>query len=114
MSGRVEAVPVTELIASASADVRYIYVIHEEDDPTRCKVGRARHPQWRREELQAGNRRRLVLAYVWRIQGSNNTGVFERAIHDRLAPHHVSGEWFRQTPDRIAHVAEQIFLEFEI
>lgn len=107
-------VNLAELVKEASADIRYIYVIHEAGDLTHCKIGRARHPEWRRMDLQSGNRRRLVLAHVWRVNHRNAAAVFERAIHSKLAPALVEGEWFRISPEVAARVAEQTFLEFEI
>lgn len=110
----VRAVPVSEVVASATANVSYLYIIHEDGDLDHCKIGRARHAEWRRAELQIGNRRPLVLAHVWRVPHRNGAVVLERAIHERLAGCLVRGEWFRVSPERAAAVAERVFLEFEI
>lgn len=110
----VEPIKLADLSAFANADVRYIYVLHEEGDLTHCKVGRARHPEWRRMELQSGNRRRLVISHVWRVSHRNSATVYETAIHAKLANVLVAGEWFRLPPDIAARAAEQTFLEFEI
>lgn len=111
---RIEAIAISELASFASPDVRYIYVIHEAGDLTHCKIGRARHPEWRRVDLQSGNHRRLVLSHAWIVPSRNSAAVFERAIHSKLAAALVAGEWFRVAPEVAARVANQTFLEFEI
>lgn len=99
------------LVGSASADVRYIYIIHEADDLEHCKVGRARHPEWRRMELQSGNRRRLLLHCAWSIQGRALTVRFEDSIHSRLWKRVTAGEWFNVSPEVAAEAARKVFRE---
>lgn len=78
----------------------FVYFIHEESaEPTSFKVGKTSlHPGDRREQLQTGNPRKLII-YRW-IETPSHSAV-EEFIHKELVAKHIRGEWFHATRDDI-------------
>jgi hypothetical protein len=69
-------------------DPYYVYLI-QEDTGGAVKIGRARHPITRRDELQCGNPRLLLLRAV--IVAS---AAAETALHRAYQDFRLNGEWF--------------------
>lgn len=82
----------------------FVYFIHEESgEPIAFKIGKTSlHPGERKEQLQTGNPRKLVI-YRW-IETSDHSSV-EEFIHHELREKHIRGEWFHATRDDIDVVA---------
>lgn len=79
---------------------RIVYVIHEEAEPTICKIGIANDPLRRLRGHQVSNWRRLKLAGAF-VAGSSAAAIaIESAVHKAFWGVHVSGEWFRVSPEK--------------
>lgn len=74
-------------------DKTFVYVISEVGGPF-LKVGIARNPDARMANLQTANARKLILQKAFDYPTRAIATVVEQKIHELLAPHHVSGEWF--------------------
>ena len=68
----------------------YVYVISA-NPAGPCKIGKAIKPTERLSGLQIGNPQKLILSGIC---PTDDSGTLERAVHNRLAPAHMSGEWF--------------------
>lgn len=77
----------------------YVYVIHEMEDDSVCKVGVASSPISRLSALQVGTWRTLSLACAFRVSSEDEAHGVEKLAHEYMRGLHVSGEWFRATPD---------------
>lgn len=85
---------------------RFVYVIHEVDEPAICKIGIANDPIRRLRGHQVSTWRRLKLAAAFTAVSAEAASSIEASVHKALWGVHVSGEWFRVSPDRaIAEVA---------
>ena len=87
-------IPVVELKG------HFVYVIHEADDPSVCKIGWATDPFKRLCAHQVSTWRRLKIAALISFSSDELAGVVESATHSALSGLHVSGEWFRVSPER--------------
>lgn len=69
----------------------YLIVVEEPAQPWQVtfKLGFSNDPEKRLKYLQTGNHRRLLLVASW-----PGTHADERALHARLAPYRIGGEWF--------------------
>jgi Meiotically up-regulated gene 113 len=81
----------------------FVYFIQEEgDDPKVFKIGKtSQHPADRREQLQTGNPRKLII-YRWIETPTDNTimhSTIEEGLHKEHAEAHIRGEWFYITRD---------------
>src|SRR5690606_2395641 len=81
---------------------RFVYVVHEIDDPRICKIGIASDPVRRLRAHQVSTWRRLKLAAAFTAANADEALVIEAAVHHALSGLHVSGEWFRADPERSA------------
>jgi hypothetical protein len=75
-----------------------IYFIRSGNDGP-IKIGRARDVARRVRTLQTASAAPLVLLGV--IPGD---GKVERRLHRRFAANRIRGEWFRATPELLAHI----------
>ena len=79
----------------STGDSGYIYVISEEGDSDfrkkYRKIGISGDVEERRDELQTGNARTLVVSYQ---EETPDMLAAEDLAHDRLQHCHVLGEWF--------------------
>jgi hypothetical protein len=93
---RRSALPDESADGAHGSPVRYTYALV---DGTAIKVGRSdQHPEERLSGLQTGNPRPLrLLAYT--------TQLTEAQVKERLAEHHLRGEWFRLAPAVLAEIA---------
>jgi len=87
----------------------YIYLIREESDRRRYKIGYSRDPMGRLKSLQTGNSDRLKLVAMW-----EGTQADERALHERYRNQRLEGEWFcldtRQIPLLQTYRSRRIFM----
>lgn len=66
------------------------------------KIGVSVTPPWRRQELQTGN------PYELRILTTFKGGRdLEKSLHNRLAKHRMTGEWFKPHDDVFAALREE-------
>jgi hypothetical protein len=79
---------------------RFIYVLHEENDASVCKIGMANNPYSRLSGHQVSTWRRLMLAGVFTAPSSGEAALIEKAVHRALSGTHVLGEWFRVSPEK--------------
>jgi hypothetical protein len=80
----------------------FLYVIHEVENPSLCKVGlTTTKPRARLSAMQSLNWRALKLAAALRIPDRDKFWEIERAIKARLAPFRRAGGWLAVDPDRI-------------
>jgi hypothetical protein len=68
------------------------------------KIGISAAPLERMKDLQWAHGQPLEL--LVEVDTRSYTRTRERAIHRRLAPHRLAGEWFRSCPDVLAVVEE--------
>ena len=80
---------------------RYVYVISRVDRQGRpvgpSKVGIAKDPERRLRAFQTANARKLVLYETF---GVRNARALEQAVHRRLRPYRMKGEWFALPPEQ--------------
>lgn len=76
----------------------YVYFVRAGDGP--IKIGWARNPAQRLRELQVAHPYRLAIVAMTR--GGER---LERRIHEELAEHRLSGEWFEASEDVLAVVS---------
>lgn len=81
--------------AATKRNGQFIYVIHEVDTPTICKIGIANDPLRRLSGHQVSTWRRLKLAASFTADDAQSAIAIESAVHKALWGVHVSGEWFR-------------------
>lgn len=79
---------------------RFLYVMHEADDPNACKVGVANNPSNRLGGHQVSTWRRLVLSSVVTCPTAAEAFLLERAVHKNLRGRHILGEWFEVSPEK--------------
>lgn len=82
------------------AKAHFVYVIHEVDDATVCKIGIANDPIRRLSAHQVSTWRRLKLAAVFVAETPSAAMAIEASVHRVLYGAHVSGEWFKVEPAR--------------
>ena len=70
----------------------YVYMI-------RCKgflkIGHAKNPEKRIQELQIGNPFELTTVALLPFPSKASAHAFEKDLHRRLKKHKIRGEWFR-------------------
>jgi hypothetical protein len=72
----------------------YIYGI--EAGESAIKIGISANPEKRIKELQTANHEELNLAFVIMVAKTlKRAGEIEFAIHKRLDPYRLNGEWFK-------------------
>lgn len=76
-----------------------VYFAQEGDDGP-VKIGSSQDPAERVRILQVGNPRALFLI-AWRDVAAGT----ERRIHNHLAPHLITGEWYEPHPDVLEVIA---------
>lgn len=76
-----------------------VYIIHEESDPTVCKIGIAKDPYRRLSDLQIGSWRKLKIAALFEVGNQATAEIVEKHAHGLLRGVHEVGEWFRVSPD---------------
>jgi hypothetical protein len=81
------------------ASVDSLYVMVNQGDDSRVKVGRSSNPHARAQQLSAGHPERTVVFHVW-----PRKGLLERSVHGMLAPHRTQNggsgqEWFNVEPN---------------
>lgn len=75
-----------------------VYVIGFDLDKSPSKVGIAGDPVKRMANLQTAHHQRLVLAGSWATPEREIARELEKAFHDVMSEHRLSGEWFDLTP----------------
>lgn len=84
-----------------------MYVVHEADDPSVCKIGIAVDVAKRLATLQIGTWRPLRVAAALHLPSQEAAESVEAAVHQAFAPLHCRGEWFRVEASRaVAEVSE--------
>ncbi|MDF5715381.1 MAG: GIY-YIG nuclease family protein [Rhizonema sp. NSF051] len=78
----------------------YCYLIGEHLTG-RYKIGKAKHPMRRLQQLQTGNPRRLGLGVIIKTDNMTQT---ESQLHSQYQHRRVDGEWFVLTGDDIAEL----------
>lgn len=91
------------------AEISYLYVIGEEGVTDEVKVGRSDAPKRRRQELQTGRGKKLVVHGSWPVP-AEDADRLEKACHAALAKVRVKGEVFAISPDLASAFAEHIAL----
>ena len=81
-------------------DQRMIYFVQNLENKT-IKIGISVDPIARLKSLQNGNAHRLAL--LGAVRGDLKD---ERALHRRFKVSRLKGEWFRETPELLAAIAE--------
>lgn len=87
---------------------RFVYVIHEADDPSICKIGIANDPIRRLRAHQVSTWRRLKLAAAFTAPTAEAASSIEASVHKTLWGVHVSGEWFKVSPERAVAEVEAV------
>ncbi len=90
--------PVDVLAMERTANVRYLYIIHELGEYDWCKVGRAAHPIDRLSDMQCGNRRKLSLFAAWSMPNGLDKRL-EAQVHGLMCFKRGRGEWFNLSPN---------------
>lgn len=70
--------------------LRHVYLIAA-NEAGPCKIGVAGKPDARLRDLQTGNAQKLALHGSFPCEDAE---ALERAVHARLAPANMTGEWF--------------------
>lgn len=73
----------------------FVYVVHETDCPSVCKIGIAKDPMTRFSSLQVGTWRQLTLACAFGVASQTRALAIEAAVHYALRDLHLRGEWFK-------------------
>lgn len=99
-SGRKPKHKKPDWISAVELKGHFVYVIHEVEDASVCKVGVAADPFKRLCTHQVSTWRRLKIASLVSFSTEEAAGIVESATHSALSGLHVSGEWFRVPPER--------------
>lgn len=76
-----------------------VYLMQMDGGP--IKIGRARNPEARRQQIQTGSPVPVCLIAV--VQDGDRH--FEAELHQRFSRHRISGEWFVAAPEIIEFAA---------
>jgi hypothetical protein len=93
-------------VPDLSARRTHVYVIH---DGERAKIGVATDMRRRREALQSGNPKALVLAFHVTAASKTHAHQIERHAHQALAEYRIGGEWFAVGWERAAEAIEAAY-----
>ena len=75
--------------------MHYIYAIREESTRGLYKLGRSKHPEIRRSELNTGNPRNLEIAMILgQYETQAEAKYYERVVHENFEHAKVRNEWF--------------------
>ena len=80
---------------------RFIYVAHEAEDPSVCKIGLTSNPYRRLAGLQQATWRHLVFGAVFTTASWREGILIESAVRSLLSGVQVRGEWYRISLDRV-------------
>lgn len=65
------------------------------------KIGKAKNPKIRVEDLGILLPFKVEILAVWKAK---NHTLMEASLHEKYAEHHINGEWFSFTPDKIQEI----------
>lgn len=77
----------------------FVYIVHEVEQDSVCKVGVALNAARRFSHLQVGTWRQLKLASAFLLPSEEAAHVVEALVHSELQAKRKRGEWFAVTQE---------------